>query len=80
MSICSRSISNFSIMETLRTAAKKVAKEFNEPGISRKYSTWGDCLFNEGMSIKDQTKFDRYTKLIRSDIENLHQLALRSQR
>lgn len=71
----SRQLTNFSIMEALRNAAKSVAKEFNEPSMAQRYSLWGDCIFNEGISIVDQAKFENYTKLIKSDIESLRKQA-----
>ena len=68
LSSVSRLFSHQTVMEGLKQSALKLATQFSEDGLKQYYTRWGNHIYDEGLSIKDEKKFNDYTKLIKDDI------------
>ncbi|EAX99608.1 hypothetical protein TVAG_215080 [Trichomonas vaginalis G3] len=70
-SFLSRTFANESVMAGLRETIQKVALDFPQKNFQEHYKRWGEHIYTEGTSIKDQKKFDQFLKITKSDIEAL---------
>ncbi|OHT15125.1 hypothetical protein TRFO_14488 [Tritrichomonas foetus] len=67
--------SNQSVMAPLRDAAKTLAKEFFDEGMKEYFTRWGDNVYDEGLTIKDDKLFKEYTQRITADLEAIKRQA-----
>ena len=62
-------------MKGLKKQAVKAANKFAEDGIKQYYTRWGNHIYDEGVSIKDEQKFKDFTKMIKDDISAIERQA-----
>jgi hypothetical protein len=60
-----------SLMRPIREAARLVAKELIAPGMKEFFTRWGDNVFREGTSIKEEREAIAYVEERKKDIESL---------
>ena len=75
LSFVSRLFSHQSVMKSLQQSALQAANKFAEDGIRQHYTRWSNHIYEEGISIKDEKKFEAYTKMIKNDIDALERQA-----
>lgn len=74
-SVFTRTFANESVMATLRDTIQKAALDFPDKNFQEHYKRWGDNMYTEGTSIKDQKKFDSFLKTLKADVEAIQRQA-----
>ena len=62
-------------MESLRDSAKAAAAGFVDEGMKAFYNRWSINIFNEGVKINDEKKFQEFTHNVVDDIDAIKRVA-----
>ena len=60
----------------LRESVKIVANEFSDPNFRSFFLRWGDNMYKEAMSIKDEKKHEEFQRIVSDDYEAIKRQAV----
>ena len=68
LSTVARLFSKASVMGALKSAALEAAKKFPLENTRNFFTRWSNHVYEEGISIEDDKKFQEYVKTVKADI------------